>query len=350
MRRPAAHRTLRLALVLAALGAVVPAVASARAEPFGDDLAAIASAFAAERMAARLESLASSSGPEGADARSTPAAAPSGEDGDAVAATLADDWPMLGADLARLDAALASTLRGSLAAVAGAADAGERGLAAARAAAYAHDAAATLEGEHAGGAAFMGAVASLLLVGDGGVAETYGNGVEAGDVAAFATGRAELERVRALWGELSAGADPRQRFEAEDALSTLDALFRARPRGAAAGGAGDDAETPALRLVGFLEEILDADLVPDRDLARLVRALGAEAARACGAGAAALDRGRAIVAFYYGGFVAPTAAMLAPDADAMTRAALDELASGAGEAACRSVQGGLDAVAAAFGG
>lgn len=277
--------------------------AGAQATPFADAPIGLAAAFGAERAAARLA------------AASTP-----DELSAAARVVLEEDLALFGGDAA---GDLAAALRDAASAPAAGGN-GDAVVALARARAD------ELERVFAGDPARRAALVALLLAGPDGAVDAEGG-----------AGALELERARALWGGLAGAASDDQRYEIEDMFDGLEAL-RSGP-----GDLGDDGETAASRLVGFLEGVVGASLAPDLDLGRLGRVLADGVGAACGgedAGAA-----RAAARLYFEGYLRATAELLAPEASAEVVGAL--AADGAGGAAsCEAAADALDWVAAALGG
>jgi hypothetical protein len=171
-------------------------------------------------------------------------------------------------------------------------------------------------GEDAG---FSAAVMTLLLLSSQGIGERYEEVVE-GELALYPGGWHALARVEELWSGLEPLANDVQRFEVEDMLDQLEMLFP--------GPVLDDdavlidaeaAEDPAQRMVGFLEEVADAALYPDRNLGDVIVMTRDLVAAACESLEAEDDASGAqtlaIAGFYYAQYVEGTVGLLAPEAN-----------------------------------
>jgi len=129
---------------------------------------------------------------------------------------------------------------------------------------------------------FKGAVMIQLLLAEGGVAEAYEEAAENKDVWEYPAGWAALQRVKALWSEIEDRATDQRRSDGQEMIDALDQLFpNAGPPSSVAGWNPEEAENPAQRLSGILEEVTDANLYPDRDLPRLAGHLADITGQAC---------------------------------------------------------------------
>lgn len=132
--------------------------------------------------------------------------------------------------------------------------------------------------------AFKAAVLADLLLGEPGVAEGY---EEAGEEPyAFSLGWAALARANTLWDEISADADSAQRADGDEMLEFIATLYPGAEPPEQFTGNPEEAESPAQRLVGIIETMVDADLYPGRDQASLATHLADLTGPACEAYAA----------------------------------------------------------------
>jgi len=195
--------------------------------------------------------------------------------------SLQGDFARFGGTLAAADADLAQSLEAALQDVAEAVESGEdaaEDIAEAR----------TLLGEAydvvidpaiQDTAAFKGAVLTDLLLGEPGVAEGY---EEAGEEPwAFSMGWAALQRVKELWGEVSAQADETHRSDGDEMIATIDPLFPNGEPPERFVGNPEEAEASAQRFVGIIETVVSADLYPGRDHAALAAHLAELTTPAC---------------------------------------------------------------------
>lgn len=128
--------------------------------------------------------------------------------------------------------------------------------------------------------AFKGAVMAQLFLGEGGVAEGLEEAFE--EEWEFANGWGATQRVKILWSELRDAATPQQQADVEEMLAAIDAIYPSpEPPESLAGIDPEEAETPAQRIVGFLEVVVDAQLYSGRDQVRLLNHLGVTAAAGC---------------------------------------------------------------------
>lgn len=136
--------------------------------------------------------------------------------------------------------------------------------------------------------AFIGAVLAVLLLGESGVAEGYEEAVE--ELWEFPNGWAALQRVNTLWTEVEPLATPTRREDGREMIVALNELFPSpEPPETFAGKNPEEAEAPAQRLVGILEEVVDAGLYTGRDMPRLAGHLSEVVAASCQAYAAGND-------------------------------------------------------------
>ena len=128
--------------------------------------------------------------------------------------------------------------------------------------------------------AFRAGLMAQLLLGEGGVAEGLEEAFE--EEWEFANGWAATQRVREMWLELAPLATENQRFEITATIDAFDAIYPSpEPPETLAGIDPEEAETPAQRMVGFLESVVDASLYSGRDPARLIGHLAEMAADGC---------------------------------------------------------------------
>jgi len=131
-------------------------------------------------------------------------------------------------------------------------------------------------------AAFKGGVIINLLLAEGGVAEGYEEAVENNEPWEYPNGWAALQRVKALWEEVKDSASAERLADGQEMLDLLDTLYpEAQPPAVVAGLNPEEAESPAQRLGGIVEEVTDADLYPDRDLPKLMGHLAEMTTAAC---------------------------------------------------------------------
>ncbi|WMT87504.1 hypothetical protein NO932_02565 [Pelagibacterium sp. 26DY04] len=188
--------------------------------------------------------------------------------------------------LATTDAELAQNLRAALEAVAKAAEAGEDTSASVEEARalliQAYD--VVIPENLRGTPAFTGGVMIQLLLAEGGVAEGYEEAAEGNEPWEYPNGWVALQRVKALWSEIEADASEQQVADAQEMFETLDGLYpQAQPPESVAGWNPEEAEAPAQRLGGIVETVVDANLYPGRDAARLAGHISALASEACAA-------------------------------------------------------------------
>jgi hypothetical protein len=128
--------------------------------------------------------------------------------------------------------------------------------------------------------AFKGGLLAQLLLGDGGVSEGLAEAFD--EEWEFANGWASAQRAKELWAEIESLATADQALEINDAIAEIDAIYTsAEPPETLAGVYPEEAETPAQRIVGFLEVVLDSALYSGRDQVRLLTHLIDVAAPAC---------------------------------------------------------------------
>ncbi len=164
---------------------------------------------------------------------------------------------------------------------------------------------------------FVAALMATLLLAEEGVAERFEETV-AGEEAAFPGGWVGQQRVKELWALLEPMASDNQRFEVNEMLAELDGLFPSAelpaPEALTDAEAGED---PAQRIVGFLEEISDASLYPDRDLGQMIVLTQGLVESACealeGGDEGQGEQQLAIAGFYYAQYVGGTVGLLAPE-------------------------------------
>lgn len=178
---------------------------------------------------------------------------------------------------------------------------------------------------------FVAALMSQLLLDEGGVAEGYEEAVE-GEVWEYPVGFAALERVKELWGELVSLASETQRFEIEDMLGAFDALYQAPlPPEGIENSDPEEGEAAAHRIVGFLEELSDAALYPERNLGELISLTSNLAQTGCSAyqdGQAALGLESMVIAgAYYEEDLGDTLNLFTPETHAEIANLFEELSA-----------------------
>ena len=128
--------------------------------------------------------------------------------------------------------------------------------------------------------AFKGAVMAQLLLGEGGVAEGLEEAFE--EEWEFANGWAATQRIKVLWEDIRSLADDQQQADVDEMIAAIDAIYPSpEPPESLAGVDPEEAETPAQRMLGFLEVIVDAQLYSGRDPARLIGYLAEIAGPGC---------------------------------------------------------------------
>lgn len=186
--------------------------------------------------------------------------------------------------LAAADAELAQNLRAALEEVAEAAEEGEDTSAAVEEArallAQAYD--VVIPQDLRGTPAFTGGIMIQLLLAEEGVAEGYEEAAEGNEPWEYPNGWVALQRVKALWSEIEADASEQHAADALEMFEVLDGLYpEAQPPESVAGWNPEEAEAPAQRLGGIVETVVDANLYPGRDAARLSGHLVTLAGEAC---------------------------------------------------------------------
>lgn len=317
----------RAALLALALLAGPAAAQDYAHSPFREHPVALAQGAALERIAVAAQGLARLAAP-------LPAQEPDeddaeGEEEEGLAAAL----PVFAASLSAAAPQVAAALPEAIGEMLEAAEDGESPAApAAEVEALAAQArAALLPADLADTPAFQAALMAALLLDEGGVAESYEEASE-GDAAAYAVGRAALQRVKAFWAVIRPAAAPDVAAEADAMLALLDGLFPGEAPPERLSPDPEEAEAPAHRLVGLLEAAADANLYPGRDLAgaaALVSGLADQgcAAIAAGQGPQGLET-LAVAAAYHDQTLADTLGVIAPEAAEAIDAAFEPLEEG----------------------
>lgn len=128
--------------------------------------------------------------------------------------------------------------------------------------------------------AFVGGVMAQLLLGEGGVAEGLEEAFE--EEWEFANGWAATQRIKVLWSTMADGVSDQMVADIEETFAAFDAIYPSpEPPESLAGVDPEEAETPAQRLVGFLETVVDAELYSGRNQLRLITHLEEVAATGC---------------------------------------------------------------------
>ena len=129
--------------------------------------------------------------------------------------------------------------------------------------------------------AFRAAMAVDLLVAGEGVGEAF----EEMFISPwqYANGVVALERVKEHWAAMEGRAGETPKSEGRAAIAMLDDLYRtpAPPDVRERRLTPEDAEAPAQRLAGIIEEVVGADLFPGRDFVRLAKHIHAQTREAC---------------------------------------------------------------------
>jgi len=128
--------------------------------------------------------------------------------------------------------------------------------------------------------AFQGGVMAQLLLGEGGVAEGLEEAFE--EEWEYANGWAATQRIKVLWSGISDMAGEQMQADVEEAIAAFDAIYPSpEPPDSFAGTDPEEAETPAQRMVGFLETVVDAQLYSGRNQAVLIAHLEELAVTGC---------------------------------------------------------------------
>jgi hypothetical protein len=230
-----------------------------------------------------------------------------------------EHFARFGGTLAKRDPMLAEALATALEKVAEAADQQEEaGPAVATAQSLVEDArVAVMAPEILQAPAFKGALRVDLLLAEGGVADGDEEAA-AGEPWGYQGGWAALQRVAALWAEIEPLATDGRRADAQEMLAALQVLYPdPGPPVSVLGWNPEEAEVPAQRLAGIVEEVVDANLFPGRDFARLARHLGETARTSCDAYASGEEEVGAEGVFavfdLYHGELGGTASLFAPE-------------------------------------
>jgi len=129
--------------------------------------------------------------------------------------------------------------------------------------------------------AHKAAVMSKLLLADGGVAESYEEAIE--EVWEYPSGFFAMARVEEMWADIGGLATPQRHADVTEMLVFLRGLYPdAGPPASTAGWNPEEGEAPAHRIVGILEEVVGADLYPNRDFAAVARHMVTTTETACG--------------------------------------------------------------------
>lgn len=211
--------------------------------------------------------------------------------------------------------------------------------------------------EALGDPALAGALAFTLLLWEGGVAEGFEEAVEEGDREAYLIGRAALQHVDSLWQQVLRPAIPAEETgELDGLLDRLKGLFAVLEPRDSLGYDPEEGETWAQVLVGSLERLIGAELYPDRDPGRLVVFLHAQTHQACtspDAAGSGPDRERLRWAgILYEEHLESVAGLFLPETARTVEDELEALAGASGTAGsdCSALLGGLQEMAAFFGG
>lgn len=127
---------------------------------------------------------------------------------------------------------------------------------------------------------YIGALMADLILADDGVAEAYEDAVEE-ELWEYSNGWAALGRTDELWQELRPLATAQQKADVEEMLAQLADLYPTPTPPENLSPNPEEAEDPAQRLVGLLEEVVNASLYSGRDLPRLAAHLTGVAEGAC---------------------------------------------------------------------
>lgn len=130
--------------------------------------------------------------------------------------------------------------------------------------------------------AYKAALAIDLLLSGDGVAEAFEEAFR--DPAEYPNGWIALQRVKQLWAEIEPLGNDTAKAEGRAALAALDGLYanQVPPAAmAATGHTAEDAEAAAQRLAGVIEQIVQINLFPGRDLPALADHLTGLIGKAC---------------------------------------------------------------------
>lgn len=127
---------------------------------------------------------------------------------------------------------------------------------------------------------YIAALMADLILADDGVAEAYEDAVEE-ELWEYSNGWAALGRTQEYWAELRLFATAQQKADVEEMLEQLAALYPSPTPPAEMSANPEEAEAPAQRLVGLLEEVSGASLYSGRDLPRLAGHLAELTSEAC---------------------------------------------------------------------
>ncbi len=303
--------------ILLASAAALLSIAPAQAEPFFEDMIRQSQGFGLEMVGVRLSAI------EAFDP--VPAGLDEVSEGFSEA-----DLPRFMGTLRHLHPAVAEGLEEALAAVEEGVEEGEVGLltlAYARAwQAAAYD---VLIPADARTPAYWGAIAADLALAEGGVAEAIEETVEEGDVWAYPTGWAALQRMTWIWERLTPLASEDELSYGRQYLDILHALLPTARVPATLTVYPEEAEGPAQSLVGVFESVTDASLYTGRDVGRLAEHLAELTVPACELYAAGeVERATEVtvaIAPHYRNHLADLLDLVAPEVHAVAGGILDEL-------------------------
>ncbi|MAN76780.1 MAG: hypothetical protein CML24_06210 [Rhizobiales bacterium] len=285
--------------------------------PFFDETVALSQAYGLESIGLRLDLAAAFSAPYDDELLET------------IEGVTGSSLTRFEGTLTAADPELAQSLRAALETVAETAEDGDdAGAAIEEARALLSEAYDTVIADDVRGTpSFTGGLLLQLLLYDDGIAEGYEEAAEGNEPWEYPNGWVALERVKALWSELEADASEQQVVDVEEMFAVLDELYpQVEPPESVAGWNPEEAEAPAQRLGGILETVVDADLYPGRDTARLSGHLAMMVSETC----ATYETDEAVAqetlfALYdlYGGELEGVAGLFAPE-DAETASEMFE--------------------------
>lgn len=269
------NKRFTVALAAIAMGSVcLPAQALAQFahEPFFDNAVALSQAYGLESIGLRLDLAAAFSAPYDDELIET------------IEGVSGGAYQRFGGTLEARDSELATALSAALHEVGEAVEDGEDPTAAIAEArellGKAYDVVIPVELRDS--AAFKGGVLIQLLLAEEGVAEGYEEAVEGNEPWEYPNGWVALQRVKVLWNEVKGDASAERLADGQEMLDLLDTLYpQAEPPASLAGLNPEEAEGPAQRLGGIIEDVTNADLYPGRDVGRLVGHLGELTTAAC---------------------------------------------------------------------
>ncbi|MEX2536802.1 MAG: hypothetical protein WD273_14495 [Trueperaceae bacterium] len=310
------NSVVRILAALLPLSLLGGAIAQYDIRPFADDPVGISAAFGAEMAVLRLEA-AEALFAEGVEV----------DEIEEALEGLEVEFMRFGAALEVADPDLLERTREAFAAIEEAEEAEDQAAAVSEALPVAYEVREAVSAPLVADPAYAGAVMSLLLVSETGVAEGWEEAVE-GEVGPYAIGWAGMSRLYELWETVKPQADENQVFEIEDQLSALQDLFQNPTPPNMEGADPEEGEGAAVHVAGFLEDATGAWLFPDRDLAALLGNTQEVATQACEAyqrgDTLAGDANLVWVTYAFNEYLTGTLGMFAPEPTAELNELLDD--------------------------